>query len=118
MREIINHIFQIYCQQELEDFKKNKLFFRLEEIQKNNSRVNMKCYFSNGQTNKNSLNQYLCVDVLDENNQIIDICDDVCFSIATTLISIDRKERIKFYSWENIDFIEDIDLIIKYLENL
>lgn len=74
--------------------------------------------FSNGKAKSNSQNLYFYVNVFDKNNQIIEICDEVCFSIATTLISIDKKERIRFYSWKDEDFIEDLVLMINYLEKL
>ena len=43
------------------------------------------------------------------------IFDEGFLTTSTMLIMIDKKERFKFFSWQDDEFIEDLNWIIKQL---
>lgn len=111
-----NKTLDFYCQNELEDFIQSELFLTIEQMAKEH-RLTV-CYaFDKGKDKAKSNNTYLGIQICDENNQIVEIYDDGFLSISTELITIDKKERIKFFPWNDEDFIDSLKWVIGCLEN-
>ena len=49
---------------------------------------------------------------------MIEIFDEGWLSIATLLVSVDKKCRYQFFSWKDEELIEDINWIITQLEKI
>lgn len=103
----------VYCNKEINNFKHDKLFIKLNTLV-NKLHYNMHCEV--GKDKKKSSNIYLSVIIYNCENKMIEIYDDGFLLTSTLLISIDRKQRLRFYSWNDDEFIADLEWIIKNLE--
>ncbi|WP_143228542.1 hypothetical protein [Acholeplasma oculi] len=75
------------------------------------------CDFGKEKDSTKSNNLYISISILNKKNELIEIWDEGFLTIATILVFIDRKERIKFFSWKDKEFLEDIYWIINQLDN-
>lgn len=57
----------------------------------------------------------MSLSIHDKNDELIEIFDEGFLTTSTMLIMIDKKERFKFFSWQDDEFIEDLNWIIKQL---
>jgi len=111
-------ILSIYCENEVNDFKNNQLFIELNNlVYKLNFTLVCECKKGIDINNK-SKNIYLSISIYNQNKEIIEIFDDGYLSASTLLFSIDKKERIKFFNWNDEDFIDSLNWIIKNLSKL
>ena len=77
------------------------------------------CEYGKETNNKKSENLYLSITIFNDKNEMIEIFDEGFLTASTMLVWVDKKERIKFFSWQNNDeFMEDLDWITKTLSSL
>lgn len=106
-----------YCENEIKRMKASSLYYHLQNLLNKNNLI-LVCEYGTGQFNRKSTDWYLSITVLNAKNEMIEIPDDGVLTAATKLIFIDKKERVKFFSWEDEDFIESINWIMQSVENL
>ncbi len=111
----INSTLKFYCDNEKIDFESQPIFNDLRKLV-NKSNLIIVCEYGKESDNKKFGNLYLSVSVKNQNNEFIEIYDDGFLTACTILVSVDRKERIKFYSWNDNDFIDSINWMIKNLK--
>lgn len=115
MNENIKKTIEYYCQHELDDFKRSDIFKSIEILAKNKKLI-VKCSIGKEYNKPNSNNQYLGIEIL-YNNKPIEIYDEGTLGYATILVMVDKKQRIKFYSWDEDDFIESLKRIKEELKH-
>lgn len=79
---------------------------------------NLACEYGRELDNKKSENLYLSITIFDDKNEMIEIFDKGFSTASTLLVWVDKKHRYKFLSWKDEEFIEDLNLLIKELENI
>ena len=115
MNKNLTNILHTYCRNEIQNFKSCELFKTLLN-QVTDLNLILVCDYGQEKNNKRSQNLYFNISIRNENDEIIEIFDDGYLTATTILISVDRKERIKFFSWEDEDFIESLNWIIEKLK--
>lgn len=104
----------IYIKMEINDLKKYSLFLKIKKLTFKN-KYSLECE-EYTQKKKKAENVYISIAVYDENNKLIEIFDDGFLAASTLIIARDKKERFKFFSWEDdSDFIESLERIYKKL---
>ena len=81
-------------------------------------KYNLVCEYSKDINNKKSEDLYLSITILDNKNKIVEIFDEGFLTASTLLVWVDKKYRYKFFSWKDDEFIEDLNRLIKELENI
>lgn len=114
MEELLNYTLKYYCELEINDFIKNSIYIVMNEIIKSQG-FNLKLDFGKAKDEK-SKNIYLSLAVLDKNGELIEISDEGFLTTSTMLVLVDKKERYKFFSWRDDEFIKDLNWIIKQLK--
>lgn len=118
MNDILKKTINYYCHHERNDFKKSGFFKSIEKLSKNNN-LKVKCDIVSGEYNKpDSNNLYLSIEILDRNNKPVEIYDEGSLGYATILVMVDKKDRIKFYSWDDDDFIDSLKWITHQLSKI
>ncbi len=117
MNKNLTNILHTYCKNEILNFKNNEIYNVLLNLV-TDLNLTLVCEYGQEKDNKKSQNLYFSVSIRNENNEIIEIFDDGYLTAATMLISVDRKERIKFFSWEDEDFIDSLNWIIESIKKL
>lgn len=116
MNDKIKQTLELYCQNELNDFCKSELFSAIEKAAKQRNYI-LKCEVGKAVDSRKNDETYLSVNVFDVNNKIVEIWDDGPLSISILLLSIDKKERVEFFSWADEDFIDSLNWILECLKN-
>lgn len=81
-------------------------------------KYNLVCEYGKDINNKKSEDLYLSITILDNKNKIVEIFDEGFLTASTLLVWVDKKYRYKFFSWKDEEFIEDLNRLIKELENI
>ena len=118
MLKNIEKTITFYCDNELEAFKKSRYFIEIKNLV-NNLGLLLECSYGEDCSHKrHPKNIYLGIAVLNKQGEIVvvDLIDDEHLCDATNIVSIDRKGRVSFFPWEDIDFIESLEWIIKELK--
>lgn len=115
MTENLPRVLSIYCNYEINNLKKNELFIKLNNLV-NELNYILVCEYGKELNNKKSENIYLSVTVYDDKNKTIEIFDEGFLTASTILVWVDKKYRFKFFSWEDEEFVEDLNWLISQLE--
>ncbi len=113
MNENVLKIVDIYCQEEMNSFRKDKYYKELFEL---TQKLNLKLVCDCGQLEEKDKKIYLSVSIYNQNDEIIEVYDEGFLVASTILFSVDRKEKIKFFSWTDEDFIDSLKWMIQSLE--
>lgn len=104
-----------YCASEMKNSKNNDLFRMIESlVEKLGYILEYKICKVN---DKKRAEYILYLEVYNRNHEEIEIFDDGTLTAFTTLILVDKKERYKFFSWKDEEFLEDLQRIIDRLSN-
>ena len=116
MKENLLKILHIYCDDEVDNFKKNALFTELQSLV-NELNYILICDYGKALDNK-SENLYLAITIYDNDNEMIEIYDEGFLSVSTMLVEVDKKHRFKFFTWQDEEFVEDVNWLINQLKLL
>lgn len=116
METSVENTLKYYCELEIEKFNSSSIYYMLNELIKSKE-LNLKIDFGKSKDEKDK-NLYLSLSVHDKNDELIEIFDEGFLTTSTILVMIDKKERYKFFSWQDDEFIEDLNWIIKQLNIL
>ncbi|MDY4848811.1 MAG: hypothetical protein SO176_00900 [Bacilli bacterium] len=116
METSVKEMLKYYCELEIEKFNSSSIFSMLNELVKSQE-LNLKIEFGKAK-DENDKNLYLSLSIYNKNGQLVEIFDEGFLTTYTTLVLIDKKDRCKFLSWQDDEFIEDLNWIIKQLNIL
>lgn len=102
--------------EKIEKFNSSTIFSMLNELVKSQE-LNLKIEFGKAK-DENNKNLYLSLSIYNKNGQLVEIFDEGFLTASTALVLIDKKNRYKFLSWQDDEFIEDLNWIIKQLNIL
>ena len=117
MNENLLKILSLYCISEIENFKNNEVFVKLQNLA-NELNYIIVCEYGNELDNKKSKDLYLDITILNDKNEMIEIFDEGFLTASTMLVLVDKKYQCKFLSWKDEEFIEDLNWLIKELEKI
>ena len=117
MNENLLKILHIYCNDEINNLKENALFTELQSLV-NELNYTLICDYGRATDNKKSENLYLGITIYNNNNEIIEIYDEGFLSVSTMLVEVDKKHRFNFLSWQDKEFVEDLNWLINQLKLL
>lgn len=121
MHENILNTILFYCTNELKSFRESDFFKEISTLV-DILEFSIETSFDRGIDEKeNKYPQIIYLDISIVNKQgeivLVDTLDYEHLSYATKIVSVDKKDRIQFFSWEeDADFIETIDWIKKELQ--
>lgn len=110
-------VLSLYCNNEIENLKNSELYNKLKKLV-NELNYILVCEYGKEINNKKSENLYLSITIFNDKNEIIEIFDEGFLTASTLLVLVDNKYRYKFLSWRDEEFIEDLNWLIKELENI
>lgn len=117
MNENLIKLIDLYCDNELEEFKKSDFYVNIDSLCKEK-----KCeiLLNIGKApHSESENVYLSISLTNHKGEIVEIFDDGFLTTATELIKIDKKGRMIFHYWnEDKEFIDDLQWIIKNINKM
>lgn len=116
MNENISKTLNFYCQNELNTLKQSDLYYTLNKKVESLG-LKLICDFGKEKDNTKSNDLYISVSILNKQNEFIEIWDEGFLTTAAILVLADKKERVKFFSWKDKEFLEDINWIINQLDN-
>lgn len=117
MNENLFNVLSLYCNNEIENLKNSELYMKLKKLVDELNYI-LVCKYGKELNNKKSENLYLSITVFNDKNEEIEIFDEGFLTASTALVLIDKKNRYKFLSWQDDEFIEDLNWIIKQLNIL
>ena len=117
MNENLFNVLSLYCNNEIENLKNSELYMKLKKLVDELNYI-LVCKYGKELNNKKSENLYLSITVFNDKNEEIEIFDEGFLSACTLLVWVDKKHRYKFLSWKDEEFIEDLNWLIKELENI
>lgn len=117
MNENLHKALSLYCNTEIENLKKSESYIKLQNLV-DELKYNLVCEYGKEIDNKKSEDLYLSITILNDKNEIIEIFDEGFLTVSTLLVWVDKKHRYKFLSWKDEEFIEDLNWLIKELENI
>ncbi len=117
MNENLLKVLSLYCNNEIENLKNSELYSKLQKLV-NELNYILVCEYGKELNNKKSENLYLSITVFNDKNEIVEIFDDGFLTASTLLVLVDKKQRCKFLSWQDEEFIEDLNWLNKKLENI
>ena len=117
MNENLLKVLSLYCNNEIENLKISELYIKLQNLV-DELNYNLACEYGKELDNKKSENLYLSITIFDDKNEMIEIFDEGFLTASTLLVWVDKKHRYKFLSWKDEEFIEDLNWLIKELENI
>ena len=117
MNENLLKILSLYCNNEIENLKNSELYIKLQKLVEELNYI-LVCEYGKELDNKKSENLYLSITILNNKNEVIEIFDDGFLTASTLLVWVDKKHRYKFLTWQNAEFIEDLNWLNKKLKNI
>ena len=117
MDKKILDLLTVYCNSEIADFRCHQLYTELQAIV-DELGYHLECECGRGGTKDLSNNVYLSVSVYSQDNTAIEIYDEGLLSASTELVMIDKKDRIRFSSWNSADFLDSVHWIMRMLHKL
>lgn len=117
MNENLIKALSLYCNSEIANFENSELFIEMQNLVKELN-YTLVCDYGKELDNKKSENLYLSITIYDSKNEIIEIFDDGFLVASTMLVLVDKKQRLKFFSWEDEDFIDSLNWIIRNLKEI
>lgn len=115
MNENLYKVLSIYCNNEIEKLKNSELYIKLQKLVDELKYV-LVCEYGKVIDNHKSENLYLSITIFNDKNEIIEIFDDGYLTASTLLVCVDKKHRYKFLSWQDEEFIEDLNWLIRNVE--
>ncbi len=113
MEASVNDTLQYYCKSEINRFISSPQYSTLNELVKSHE-FHLDLDFGKAKDKKDK-NIYLSLSVCDKNDELVKVFDSSCLTTATMLIFVDKRERYQFISWQDEDFIKDLNWIIEQL---
>ena len=117
MRKNIEETLHFYISNEINSFNQSSLCSKLFDLV-NQLGFHIECSFGCGDNNSKDI--YFSFLVVDNNGEGVpagEYDEFAHLNAATLIIAIDKKDKIKFYSWEeDDDFIDSINWVVKELE--
>lgn len=117
MNENLLKVLSLYCNNEIENLKNSELYIKLQKLVDDLNYI-LVCKYGKELDNKKSENLYLSITIFNNKNEVIEIFDDGFLTVSTLLVWVDNKHRYKFFSWQDEEFIEDLNWLNKKLENI
>ena len=117
MNENLLKVLSLYCTNEIENLKNSELYIKLQKLVDELNYI-LVCEYGKELDNKKSENLYLSITIFNNKNEVIEIFDDGFLTVSTLLVLVDNKHRYKFLSWQDEEFIEDLNWLNKKLENI
>ena len=117
MNENLLKVLSLYCNNEIENLKNSELYIKLQKLVDELNYI-LVCEYGKELDNKKSENLYLSITIFNNKNEVIEIFDDGFLTVSTLLVWVDNKRRYKFLSWQDEEFIEDLNWLNKKLENI
>lgn len=117
MNENLLKVLSLYCNNEIENLKNSELYIKLQKLVDELNYI-LVCKYGKELDNKKSENLYLSITIFNNKNEVIEIFDDGFLTVSTLLVWVDNKHRYKFLSWQDEEFIEDLNWLNKKLENI
>lgn len=117
MNENLLKVLSLYCNNEIENLKNSELYIKLKKLVDELNYI-LVCEYGKELSDKKSDNLYLSITIYNNKNEIIEIFDDGFLTASTLLVLVDKKQRCKFLSWQDEEFIEDLNWLNKKLENI
>lgn len=117
MNENLIKVLSLYCNNEIEKLKNNEVYIKLQKLVNELNYV-LVCEYGKELNNKKSETLYLSITVFNDKNEMIEIFDEGFLTISTVLVLVDNKNRYKFLSQRDEEFIEDLNWLINELENI
>ena len=117
MNENLLKVLSLYCNNEIEDLKNSKLYIKIQKLVDELNYI-LVCEYGTELDDKKSENLYLSITIFNDKNEVIEIFDDGFLTVSTLLVWADNKHRYKFLSWQDEEFIEDLNWLNKKLENI
>lgn len=117
MNENLLKVLLLYCNNEIENLKISELYIKLQNLV-DDLNYNLTCEYGKELYNKKSENLYLSITIFDDKNEIVEIFDEGFLTVSTLLVWVDKKNRYKFLSWKDEEFIKDLNWLIEKLENI
>lgn len=115
METSVNDVLKYYCELEKEKFICSPIFSTFNELIKSQG-LNIKIDFGRAK-DKRDKSLYLSLSVHYKNGELIEIFDEGNLTTSTMLVLVDKKERYKFLSWSDDEFINDLNWIIIQIKN-
>ena len=114
--ENLSTVISLYCKNEVEKVKNDERFIKLNNLAKKHNLVVIVDYGTE-KNNEKSKNQYLSISIHDTNGEMVELFFDEGFlSASTSLVLVDRKDRYKFFNWNDPEFIDDINWMIHQIK--
>ena len=117
MNENLLEVLSLYCNNEIENLKNSELYIKIQKLVDELNYI-LVCEYGKELNNKKSENLYLSITVFNDKNEAVEIFDEGFLTASTLLVLVDNKYRYKFLSWKDEEFIEDLNWLIKELENI
>lgn len=117
MNENLLKVLSLYCNNEIENLKNSELYIKLQKLVDNLNYI-LVCEYGKELNNKKSENLYLSITIFNNKNEVIEIFDEGFLTASALLVLVDKKYRYQFLSWKDEEFIEDLNWLIKELENI
>ena len=117
MNENLLKVLSLYCNNEIENLKNSELYVKIQKLVDELNYI-LVCEYGTELDDKKSENLYLSITILNDKNEVIEIFDDGFLTVSTLLVLADNKHRYKFLSWQDEEFIEDLNWLNKKLENI
>lgn len=105
-----------YCEKEIEKFVNSPICSKLKELVLSH-KCSLELEAGKAQDEKDK-NLYLSLSVVDSDSKVVEYFDDGFLTTSTMLVMVDKKDRLKFFSWRDEEFLEDLDWIINCLMKL
>lgn len=112
----LSTVISLYCENEVEKVKNDERFIELNNLAK---KYNLFVIIEYGpeKDNEKSKNQYLSISIRDTCGEMVELFFDEGFlSASTALVLVDRKDRYKFFNWNDSEFIDDINWMINQIK--
>lgn len=116
MERNLKDTLKYYCEKEIEMFVSSSIYSELSKLVESH-KFSLELNFGNANEEKDK-NLYLSLSVFDKNGNLVEIYDDGFLTTSTILIMVDKKDRFKFFSWQEEEFIEDLNWIIKKIKEI
>lgn len=117
MRKSIEEALNLYGEREVNSFRQSPIFFKLNDLA-NQLGFLVEYSFEYGKNDSKRI--YLWFDIVDQDGNFVtsDEYDEYSnLGFSTLIIEIDKKGRVKFYSWEDDeDFIDVVNWAIVELK--
>ncbi len=123
MNQSIKQCLDFYCEKQVEELKSSDYFAEISSLAKSLDYLPdvVVGEVMDAKKDKYPKIVYLSFSIVDQqkNAILVDFIDCEHLSDATRIIEIDRKRRVKFFSWQDDeDFIDSLKWIVKELKKI